>query len=368
MDATQLRQLEQAVKGAFDRLNTRVNDIEQRTVQGRAAPQAAPASELAQLIAENTGLQAFLKGNTPSCSITIPSRLVNAAITHTAPGVADPLEQPYRAPGIVHAPERRITIRALFQSIPVSVSTVEWTSESTFSNNAAIQGAATSPTGSGETELKPESFMTFALQQANVKTIAHWISASRQILSDAPRLQGHVSGRLIYGLNLEEEEQFLVGPGTGLQMSGLNTQATAFTGGATNQTALDTLAKALNQLAVSDYEPSGVILHPSDWLSIKLAKDTTGRYILGDPAAQTLPRVWGLPVVATAAQTLGTFTVLDAACAGWIADREDAVVRISENVSDQFIRNMITILAEKRSLLVVEQPLAIVKGALSYAG
>ena len=64
------------------------------------------------------------------------------------------------------------------------------------------------------------------------------------IVSDAPRPQGHVNGRLLYGLALEEEEQFLIGAGTGLNMEGLNVAASAYTGGVTNDTALDTLAFA----------------------------------------------------------------------------------------------------------------------------
>lgn len=209
---------------------------------------------------------------------------------------------------------------------------------------------------------------TFTACTLNVPTMAHYITASRQVLSDAPRLEGHISGRLVYGLALKEESEMLTGAGTGLSMNGLNNQASAFLDGVTNATALDTLARAINQLQVSNFEPSGIVLHPTDWLAIKLLKDSNGRYLLGDPAAQTMPSLWGLPVVPTASQTVGKFTIVDAQQAGYIADRETATVRISENVGDNFVRNLVTILAEERTLIVIERPTAIVYGNLSHAG
>jgi hypothetical protein len=143
-------------------------------------------------------------------------------------------------------------------------------------------------------------------------------------LSDAPRLSGHIEDRLLFGLALKEEQEFLTGDGTAGSMVGINQEAAAFLGSAAGQTALDTLAKAANELAIGNYEPSGFVLHPTDWLNMKLLKDTTGRYLLGDPADMTMPQLWGLPVVPTVSQTLGNFAVLDARQLGEIADREAA--------------------------------------------
>jgi hypothetical protein len=66
--------------------------------------------------------------------------------------------------------------------------------------------------------------------------------------------------------------------------------------------------------------------------------------------------------------TLGKFLCLDAARTGYIADREEAVIRISENVNDHFIRNLIAILAEERVALVVENGAAMCYGDVSNAG
>ena len=59
---------------------------------------------------------------------------------------------------------------------------------------------------------------------------------------------------------------------------------------------------------------------------------------------------------------------LDAVNAGYIADREDALVRISEHHDDFFVRNMVAILCEERTALVIERGGAIVKGTLPLYG
>jgi HK97 family phage major capsid protein len=379
-----LNELNKAMKEAFARLGDRVKDIGTEQLEMRSqlldlaqagarmpigSLPARGASELTNILVNSEGLEAFLKGTSTKVSVEVPGRLLyRNAITSTAPGVNDPLRQPDRSRGIVVPPEQRLTIRGLFTQIPTGQGSIEVVQEASFSSNAAIQGNDASPTGSGEGARKAESQMTFTLSALNIPTIAHWIHASRQILSDAPRLQAHVEGRLLYGLALEEEEQMLTGTGAGLGMNGINNQATAFNGGVTNATALDTLARAINQLQLANCEPSGIVLHPNDWLAIKLLKDTQGRYLIGDPAAQTMPVLWGLPVVPTVSQTLGKFTVVDARQAGYVADRENATVRISENVNDDFVRNLVTLLAEERALIVIERPTAIVYGNLSHTG
>jgi HK97 family phage major capsid protein len=243
---------------------------------------------------------------------------------------------------------------------------VEWVKELVFTNNAGPQYDA-SP-GTTEGALKPESGITFQLNTTAVITLAHWIPASRQVLADAPYLQDYIDMRLRYGLKLEEEDELLNGDGTAGTLNGLVNQATAFSGGATNQTAIDTLLKAMTQARLSFYEPNGVVMHPQDWTNILLLKDTTGRYLFGDPHTMDVPRIWGKPVVETPSQTQGQFILGAFDRAAQIVDREDASVRISDQHADFFTRNLVAILCEERLALLVTRPAAIVKGALSNAG
>jgi HK97 family phage major capsid protein len=290
---------------------------------------------------------------------------MNTQITNPNPLSNDnPLVPAQRVAGIIVPPEQRLFIRDLIPQARATSNLIEFASEATFTNSARPQGDV-SPVGHGEGELKAESAITFSLSNAPVVTIAHWIPASRQVLSDASFLQGHISGRLLYGLKLEEETELLVGDGGAGKLRGLNTAATAFNGSTTNDSILDTLLRALLQVSLSNFEASAFILHPFNWYQAMLLKDTTGRYLFSDPQSMVAPRVWAKPVVASQTQTVGKFTAGAFNLAAQIWDKEDATIRVSENVNDHFIRNLVAILAEERLALTIYRASAIVTGNVS---
>jgi HK97 family phage major capsid protein len=101
-----------------------------------------------------------------------------------------------QVPGIVMPGLRRLTIRDLLAQGRISSNSLEYVREEVFTNNADIVA---------EKALKPESDITFSKQTANVRTIAHWVQASRQVMDDAPMLQSYVNNRLLYGLALKKK-------------------------------------------------------------------------------------------------------------------------------------------------------------------
>jgi len=285
-----------------------------------------------------------------------------------ASGYAQPLVPAERVPGIIMPPQRRLTVRDLLPQITTSSNLIEYARELVFTNAAAPQGAVSSPDSTPEGVAKPESNITFELASAAVITLAHWIGASRQVLSDAAQLAGYINSRLEYGLKLEEEDELLNSTGTAGELNGLVSQATAFNGGATNQTSLDTLLKAFLQVSLSEYEATGVVLHPTDWTNIMLLKDTQGRYLFSDPHSAEAPRVWGRNVVPTASKTVGSFLTGAFDLGAAIYDNEGVMIRTSDQHSDFFTRNLVAILCEERLALAVYRPAAFVTGNLSYAG
>lgn len=270
---------------------------------------------------------------------------------------AGALVQPYQVPGILTPGLRRLTVRDLLSQGRISSNALEYVRENVFTNSAAQVAEGT---------LKPESDITFTKQTANVKTIAHWIQASRQIMDDAPALQSYINNRLLYGLALVEEGQLLNGDGTGDNLEGLNTVATAYDDDldVANDTFADKIAHAVFQVSESEFDADGVILHPRDWHNIALLKDGDGRYIFGGPQAFASRVMWGLPVVATTAQAQGTFTVGAFGLASQVWDRMDATVEVSREDRDNFVKNMLTILCEERLALAHYRPTAIVTGTL----
>ncbi|WP_313508333.1 phage major capsid protein [Kosakonia sacchari] len=276
-------------------------------------------------------------------------------------GSAGSLIQPMQVPGIVMPGLRRLTIRDLLAQGRISSNSLEYVREELFTNNAGVVA---------EKALKPESDITFSKQTANVKTIAHWIQASRQVMDDAPMLQSYVNNRLLYGLALKEEEQLLNGDGSGDDLEGINHVATAYDTSlnVAGDTRADIIAHAIYQVSESEFSASGIILNPRDWHNIALLKDNEGRYIFGGPQAFTSNIMWGLPVVPTKAQAVGSFTVGGFDMASQVWDRMDATIEVSREDRDNFVKNMLTILCEERLALAHYRPKALIKGTFTASG
>lgn len=318
-----------------------------------------------QMVIESPEFAAALKaGNYRSGKIDIGGAHLKTAIINII-GQNQPLVPDMRVPGIVMPATRRLTIRDLLPQLRTSSNLVQFAKENVFTNNAGLQFGSPD---SKEGVLKNESGITFTLSNAPVETIAHGVPASRQILDDAPGLASYIDSRLMYGLKLVEETQMLTGDGTGGNLSGLNANATAYNRGVSNDTMLDCLLKAMLQAALSEYSATGIILNPIDWTQIQLLKDTTGRYLFGNPQDTNAARIWGLPVVGTNSQTSGTFTVGAFALAAAIWDRQDASVQLFDQHDDYPLKNMVLILCEERMALTVYRAAAIIKGTLPALG
>ena len=357
-------------------LRSQVIDLAQKMSTSPQGGSGADQKMLHEMIVESDAWKANQGKSNPTKMdpVTIGNfhhrgtRFFNTPIFNPNPLTNDqPLTPAERVPGIITPAEQRLYIRDLLPQARASSNLIEFASEATFTNAARPQGDV-SPVGHGEGEEKAEAAFTFSLANAPVVTIAHWIPASRQILSDAVMLQGHLSTRLLYGLKLEEEQELLTGTGAAGELNGLNNQAAAYSQGVTNDTILDTLLKAILQVSLSNYEASAFVLHPTNWFAAMLLKDTQNRYLFSDPQSMVAPRVWAKPVVASQTQTLGQFLCGAFSMGAQIWDKEDATVRISENVDDHFIRNMVAILAEERLALTVYRSTAFVYGATSHAG
>lgn len=356
------------LQAAVAELKTRTLEVEQKLVRNPRYEEGGGAKSIGQIVADSDEFKAAMgqKNARNMDPVTVGSFHKTNILNAT--GQNQPLVPADRLGGIIMPGLRRMTVRQLLPQNRTSSNLVEFAKELLFTSAAKPQGGTTSPDTATEGEVKAESALTFELSNTAVITIAHFIPASRQVLSDAPMLQGYVDGRLRYGLMLEEEGELMTGTGANGKLNGLINNATAFTGGSTNQTVLDTLLKAFLQISLQNLEATGVVMHPTDWTNLMLLKDTTGRYLFSDPHGVEQPRVWGKDVVATASQNSGYFLAGAFMLAAEIFDREDATVRVAEQHSDFFTRNLVAILAEERLALAIYRSAAIVYGAVSNAG
>jgi HK97 family phage major capsid protein len=261
-----------------------------------------------------------------------------------------------RLQGVVEDPLRPLTIRGLFDTGTTESNLIEWVQEEVYTSNAAIVS---------EGAQKPESEIRYERIDVPVRTIAHWIHATRQVLADFKQLQTLINGRLTWGLKIAEEDQLLLGDGTGSNILGVIPQATNYDTSLdqANDTFIDTIRHAILQVRLAFYPASGIVLTPTDWHTIELMKDSQGRYLIANATGRLPPMLWGLPVVESDAMPDDQFLVGAFRMGATVFDREQASVAISTEDQDNFIKNMVTILCEERLALAVTRPAAFVNGS-----
>lgn len=299
-------------------------------------------------------------------------------ITGTASS-AGALDRPDRDPTVYRfqGGMRQLRIADLIPAIPVASGSVEIMRLTTATGNAAPQQASSSPSsavGGGELFAKKQSDLVYELVTVPVRTIAHFVPASRQILSDAPMLQGIIDSELAYGLQLESDDQLLNGDGTGQNLTGILQDSDINDVGelAQGTSADDVPAAMIDHIraAVTEcqkeeyYNITGLVLNPVNWQTLETAKATDGHYLLVAFAATSgeTPTVWRVPVIVTNAMPEDSFLLGDWTLGAQRYVREGVDIRVSESHADFFVRNGVAILAEERYCLGISRPKAFAKG------
>ena len=350
-------------KTAIDNLG-----VEQRTLADRllqveqkhaAQPDAPPADEsFGALFTKSAQFDNFVKQDGRAKTRVEVKNTVTNAVGNTFSE---------RRPSLVEGAFRVFTLENLMAKLPTQANAIDWIRESVFTNGAAetAEGGA-----------KPASSLTFIPGTMPISTIAHWIKISRQLAMDNTALAAYINRRMIYGVDLRAENQIIAGNGANPNISGL-TNAGNFTAHgytAASMAALglannrfDIIGKMIGDCAASDNPADVIILNTSDWWTLRLAKDNTGRYLLGDPGDNVVPMLFGVPVVASSAMPVGKVWVgsLQQAVTLWY--REGVALDLSDSDGDNFTSNLITIRAERRLAVTVEKPAACRYGDLLLA-
>ena len=280
-------------------------------------------------------------------SLTVEQKALTGAA-----GSVGPLLEAQRLP-MVDAPTEP-HIRDLLPSGETSARTLKFPQRKTNTNNAAMvaEGAA-----------KPQSDFTFEMVTTEVKKIAHYIKASDEILEDEPALRSYIDAQRIDGLRDVEDAQILKGDGTGQNLLGLYTVATAYNRAATG-TLLDVLIRAQTQLRLVNRTLTGYVLNPEDWEDIMLLKGTDNNYIwLNVLDGNGNPRILAKPVRDSTKLAKGEWLAGDFRRGAQLFDRRQANITVANQNEDDFIKNMVTILAEERLALAIYDRLAFIKNA-----
>ena len=300
--------------------------------------------------------KSFAGKTTPRGRVDMTYKAAITSVTTDTDGAAGDLVTTTRVPGVIGMPQRRMTVRDLITPGTMDGNALEYVKETGFTNAADMVA---------EGAKKPESSLKYDVVSTTAKVIAHYVKASRQILSDASQLASMIDGRLRYGLAFKEEQQLLNGTGVGQQLLGIIPQATAFVNPMVppgTGTSIDMIRQAMLQAFLAEYPATGIVMNPIDWATIELLKDTTGRYIIGNPQGSINATLWNLPVVETQAVQVDKFLTGAFKLGAQVFDRWQARVEVATENEDDFVKNMVTILAEERLALAVYRPQAFVYG------
>lgn len=338
-------------------LRGEITELSQKMAQSRRGGDDEPAlKSLGVEVANHSEVKDYIEGG---CKGTVGFSV--KAVT-SASGSGGNLIRPDRQTDIVGLNRAQLRIRDLLTPGRTDGNSIEYAYQTIRTNNAAVVA---------ETTQKPESNYGWEVATAPVRTIAHWVPVSRQAMDDIPQLESLIDGELRWGLDDAEDAEILLGDNTGQHLNGLYTQATPYvqpTGIAiTGETRIDRLRLGYLQVELADYAPDASVIHPVQWANIELTKDAAGGYIFANPQGIAGPTLWGRPVVSTKRIGNNNFLLGNFKLAGQIFDRMDTEVRISDQDRDNFIKNMLTVRAEKRLALVVRRPGALVKGSLVIA-
>ncbi|APC46230.1 major capsid protein [Pseudoalteromonas phage PHS3] len=284
---------------------------------------------------------------------------------------AGALIRPDRDSRVFQNPNRPMRIRDLIPTVPTSSNAVDVMRENVFTNNAAPQA--------GELATKAKSEITYEILTYPVRTIAHYVHASKQVLSDAPMLQSLINGRLTYGLDLESDDQLLLGDGTGQNLTGVLVDsdisdigeiANGTTDAELPAAMIDHIRSAVTTCQTFDYyNMNGLVMNPVDFATLETAKATDGHYILVPFAATNsqATQIWRVPVVITNAMPVGQFLIGDWTMGAVVYDRESVSVAVAEQHGTNFIENAVTIRGEERYSLAIPLPKAFCKGQFTVA-
>lgn len=260
-------------------------------------------------------------------------------------------------PGMVMVEQQRLTIRDLLAVGQTTMNSIPYIAETSFTNGAETVAEE------GE---KPEATLATEDRTAPVKKIAVLIKVTDEVFADFPMMRDYVNNRLRFMVLAKEEQQLLNGAGTGSQITGILHTSGIQTQAQGSDTNADAIHKAITKVrSTGFYEPDALVIHPTDWQLLRLAKDQNNQYFGGGPftgpygvggiAGETY---WGLKVVVTTAIAAGTALVGAFKLGAQIWQREGVKVEAFDQNEDDVNFNRVTVRVEERLALTVYRPLA----------
>lgn len=204
----------------------------------------------------------------------------------------------------------------------------------------------------GEGDSKTQLDVQYIEQTMTVKKIAVYGKVTTELMADIPQLISYINNNLMKRMDIVLENNLISGAGTGDNLKGAITYATAFSAGAlaasiVDANELDVMEAVALQVKLAFGNPNAIMVHPSTVAKIKLIKDDTGRPVWKDYVTISGDLVIsGMKVVESTAITAGDYVGGDMTVLN-VLKREELGIQIGLDGND-FTQNKKTMLIEKR--------------------
>jgi HK97 family phage major capsid protein len=211
--------------------------------------------------------------------------------------------RPARIPDVTQIVARPLQVTDLIPSSNTDASAILYMEETT-RTNAAIE--------IGEGVAYPEAASAFTERTSTVRKIGVILPVTDEQLDDVPQVRTFLDELLPFMVRQRLDQQLFNGNGTPPNLTGLTQVASIQTQARGADPIPTAFLKAIVKLRLTGrVVPSGVLIHPTDWQSVKTLQSTTGEYIWGHPALVGPDTMWGLPMAQVDAGSAGTAVVAD---------------------------------------------------------
>ena len=200
-----------------------------------------------------------------------------------------------------------------------------------------------------EGELGPEAPIQGKLLAVPMSTYAWWKPITRQALDDVPMVRTIVDTQLRRGVIRKINAEAAVALAANVNIPAFGTPADLL---------LETLRVGLGMVDEAGYSANAVLFNALDWAALDMTILPVSR-----DGANVSNVFWGLRAVAVPQIPKGTAYVGDFAEGMTFFDRQQTQLIMTDSHADNFIRNVLVLLAEARGKVVVSNAACLVKCA-----
>jgi len=362
-------QIDSVLKGEVVSLTEKHRELNERfdameMASKKAFESKAPVSlksALDQMINEGA-IEELRKGNTSRSTFQVKAGDMTIANSFTGVVAAETV-----VPQIKFDPSRAVHIRSLIPVGSTDANVIRFPKESAYDDGAGVAAGGTA-VGQSDFDITATS--------VNVEKLGTFMRITEEMLNDTPQLTAYLSARVPNKVLSVEDNQILNGTGASNQLDGFftagnsaafNATTAGFADAVEAANEYDVLVAAMNQLNLSNYSASTILLNPTDLHKIVLLKSTANEYLRQQIYSGLQPTIMGIPVTVNTAVTAGEFLVGDLGQASQLWIRENLAVEFSREDSTNFRDYFVTVRVQERLAHSVYQPNAVITGDFATA-